>query len=140
MANTAHGHHIPNTPKGTIQDTPKNPARCGGVSICPRCRKEAEAVYGYMVGEDADYQMRAKQIVKDYVDSMQRQNHPDEEPSTYTVYVVWFTKVLQNWKAILGTTLPDGRLFELTYDGDRRVTYFDCYKKQDNFPIPDHLG
>jgi Family of unknown function (DUF6275) len=55
------------------------------------------------------------------------------------VYVVWFAKTLQNWKAILGTTMPDGKLFELTHDGDKKVTYFDCYRKVDNFPIPDRL-
>ena len=137
MAYTGHGHQIPGSPAGTIQNAPKSPARCGGVDICPRCKSEAQE-YGYMVGEPTDFQEKAKLLVKDYVDSLYKQNQPQSDPQVYTVYVVWFAKTLQNWKAILGTTLPDGRLFELTYDGDKQTTYFDAYVKQDNFPIPDH--
>lgn len=136
MAYTGHGHKIPDTPETTIKFLPKNIAKCGGVNICPRCMEEAKE-YGYMVGESTNYQEKARQLVTDYVDSLQRQNHPDEDPLVFDVYIVWFAKTLQNWKAILGTTLPDGRLFELTYDGDKQTTYFDCYVKQDNFPIPD---
>lgn len=137
MAYTGHGHKIPDTPETTIKFLPKNIAKCGGVNICPRCKAEAQE-YGYMVGEPVDFQEKAKQLVKDYVDSLHKQNFPMTELPTYTVYVVWFAKTLQNWKAILGTTMPDGLLFELTYDGEKQTTYFDCYKKQDNFPVPDH--
>jgi len=90
-----------------------------------------------MVGETTDFQDRAKLIVKDYVDSLHRQNFPDQDPEVYVVYVILFTKVLQNWKAILGTTLPDSRLFEITYDGDKQCAYVDVYKKQDNYPVFD---
>lgn len=138
MAYTGHGHQIPGSPAGTIENRPKNPVRCGGISICPRCQQEAKE-YGYMVGEPTDYPAKAKQLVRDYVDSMWRQNHPDQELPAYEVYVESFTKTLQNWKAWVGTTMPDGRMFQLTYDGDKRTTYFDAYKKTDNFPIPDHL-
>lgn len=136
MVYTGHGHQIPGSPAGTIKDRPKNPVRCGGVDICPRCKEEAKE-YGYMVGTDSDFQEKAKQLVKDYADSLHKQNFPLTELPEYSVYVIWFAKTLQNWKAILGTTMPDGRLFELTYDGDKRTTYFDVYSKLDNFPIPD---
>ena len=53
------------------------------------------------------------------------------------VYVVWFSKVLQNWKALASTTLPDGMYYEITYNGDKRETYVDAYKKFDNLCIPD---
>lgn len=137
MAYTGHGHQIPGSPAGTIQEVPKNPARCGGVNVCPRCLQEAEEWKSRMIGEHTDFQAKAKQMVKDYVDSMHRQTYPLTELPTYTVYVVWFAKTLQNWKAILGTTLPDGKLFEITYNGDGRVAYVDVYKKMDNFPIHD---
>jgi hypothetical protein len=136
MAYTGHGHHIPGTVASSIANAPKNPARCGGVEHCPRCIKEAEE-HKIMVGETSDFQQKAKLLVVDYMDRMFAQNRPDEEPPTYVVYVVWFAKTLQNWKAILGTTLADGRLFELTYDGEKKTTYFDAYVKMDNFPIPD---
>jgi hypothetical protein len=59
---------------------------------------------------------------------------PDE------VYVVWFSKTLQNWKALLSTTLPDGKYYEVTYDGDRQRTYLDVYTKTDNLVIEDSVS
>lgn len=35
------------------------------------------------------------------------------------VYVVWSCKTLQNSKALLSTTVPDGMYYELTYNGDK---------------------
>lgn len=137
MAYTAHGHQIPGSPSGSIQNVPKNKARCGGVNICPKCMQETEEWTSIMIGEPTDFQAKAKQMVKDYVDSLHQQNFPMTELPTYTVYVVWFAKTLQNWKAILGTTLPDGYLFEVTYSGDRKVAFVDVYKKTDNFPVYD---
>ena len=48
------------------------------------------------------------------------------------VFVVWLSKVLQNNKALLSTTLPDGMYYELTYNGDKDELYFDAYKKFEN--------
>lgn len=53
------------------------------------------------------------------------------------VYVVWFSKTLQNWKALVSTTLSDGMYYEVTYNGDKRETYIDAYKKWDNVCVPD---
>jgi hypothetical protein len=57
---------------------------------------------------------------------------PDEN-----VYIVWFSKVLQNWKALLSTTVSDGMYYEVTYNGDEAEMYLDAYKKFDNVAIPD---
>lgn len=48
------------------------------------------------------------------------------------VFVVWFNKALQNWKATASTIFEDDRYFELTYDGDRRQLYIDEYVKKSN--------
>ena len=49
------------------------------------------------------------------------------------VYVVWSCKTLQNHKALLSTTVPDGGMYyELTYNGDKSELYFDAYKKFQN--------
>jgi uncharacterized protein DUF6275 len=48
------------------------------------------------------------------------------------VYIVWFCKTLQNWKALVSTDLPDGMYYEITHDGDKGETYIDAYKKFDN--------
>ena len=50
----------------------------------------------------------------------------------FEVFVVWSCKTLQNNKALLSTTLPDGMYYELTYNGDKKELYFDAYKKFEN--------
>lgn len=51
------------------------------------------------------------------------------------VYVVWLSKVLQNNKALLSTTISDGMYYEITYNGDKNEFYFDAYKKWQNMCI-----
>lgn len=53
------------------------------------------------------------------------------------VYIVWCCKTLQNWKALISTTLPDGMYYECTYNGDKDEMYLDAYKKFDNKVYPD---
>lgn len=45
------------------------------------------------------------------------------------IYIVWLSKTIQNNKALLSTTKPDGMYFEITYDGDKKTVYFDAYKR-----------
>jgi Family of unknown function (DUF6275) len=138
MGYTSHGRHIPGTLKGA--GTVGEPTACSGIETCPRCKREIEShtMHKRMVGENTDFQVRAKLLVRDYVTKVQDQNHPDIiVPEPFTVYVVWFAKTLGNWKALLSTTLSDGKYYELTYDGEKKTTYFDVYSKVDNFPIPD---
>jgi len=57
------------------------------------------------------------------------------------VFVVWFAKTLQNWKALVATSVPDDFLyFEVTYDGEKKQTYVDIYEKILNEAIPDVTG
>ena len=71
----------------------------------------------------------SKNVVRNYVI-----NHLDESDSTpdFDVYIVWYCKTLQNWKALLSTTLFDGMYYELTLNGDKDEAYLDAYKKWDN--------
>lgn len=48
------------------------------------------------------------------------------------IYIVWLSKTIQNNKALLSTTKPDGMYFEITYDGDKKTVYFDAYKRVDH--------
>lgn len=52
--------------------------------------------------------------------------------TTFDVYTVWKVKVLQNWKYLISSTLPDGMYYEVTYNGDKNEWYLDAYKKFDN--------
>lgn len=51
------------------------------------------------------------------------------------IYVVWSCKTLQNNKVLISTTVLDGIYVECTYNGDKQETYFDIYKKQENFAV-----
>lgn len=81
-------------------------------------------------------QEKARRIVHEYAKS-----HLDiSDRATLDfddVYVVWFSKTLQNWKALVGTELHDGMYYEVTYNGDKGETYLDAYKKFQNVCIPD---
>lgn len=53
----------------------------------------------------------------------------------FNVHVVWFCKILQHWKALVGTTMQDGKYFEITYNGDKNEYYLDDYGKNRNIRI-----
>ena len=71
----------------------------------------------------------SKNAVRNYVI-----NHLDKSDTVpnFDVYIVWYCKTLQNWKALLSTTLFDGMYYELTVNGDKDEAYLDAYKKWDN--------
>lgn len=50
----------------------------------------------------------------------------------FEVFIVWSCKTLQNCKALLSTTLPDGMYYECTFNGDKNEMYLDAYKKFEN--------
>ena len=67
---------------------------------------------------------KAKGLVIDYFNG--RCDRTDNfELDTDDVFVVWFCKTLQNWKALLSTTISDGMYYEVTY------------KKWENKHVPD---
>lgn len=76
---------------------------------------------------------KAVKIVESYI-----VNHLDKsDPVTnFDVFIVWKCKILQNWKYLISSTIPDGMYYELTYDGDKSVWYLDAYKKFENQVIP----
>lgn len=51
------------------------------------------------------------------------------------VFIVWSCKALQNWKALVSTTLSDGMYYEVTHNGEKNETYIDAYKKWENFVV-----
>ena len=79
-------------------------------------------------------QEKAKKIVVDYFNK-----HVDvtdhKKITVDDVYIVWFAKTLQNWKALASTTVSDGMYYEITHNGNKGETYIDVYKKWDNFTV-----
>lgn len=47
------------------------------------------------------------------------------------IFVVWYSKTLQNHKALLGTLFTN-YYFECTFNGDKGEMYMDVYSKLDN--------
>lgn len=84
---------------------------------------------------DVEFIGKVKQTVSDYANE-----HVDATDGVKItekdVYIVWYCKTLQNWKALASTTLPDGMYYELTVNGDRGEMYLDAYKKFENRKIP----
>lgn len=79
---------------------------------------------------------KARSIVMDYFN--ERVEKTDNTKITLDdVFVVWFCKTLQNWKAMVSTTVSDGMYYEVTYNGDKKETYLDAYKKWENVRIAD---
>jgi len=72
---------------------------------------------------------KALKIVSDYI-----KEHLDKSvvPPTFTTYIVWKAKALQNWKYLISSDLFDGMYYELTYNGDKKEWYLDAYKKFEN--------
>lgn len=84
--------------------------------------------------EPVDLTQLPRNIVRSYVLTHLEKTDPLPD---FEVYVVWFTKTLRNWKALVSTTLPGKMYYEVTYNGNRRETYIDAYLKVDNVCITD---
>lgn len=81
-------------------------------------------------------QEKARKIVMDYFNS--HADRSDKKKITMDdVFVVWFSKTLQNWKCLVSTTVSDGMYYEVTHNGDKGETYVDVYKKWENICIKD---
>ena len=77
---------------------------------------------------------KKKKKVVDYFNS-HKDKTDNAEITDDDVFVVWSCKTLQNNKALLSTTVPDGMYYELTYNGDKNQLYLDAYKKWENLCI-----
>ena len=71
----------------------------------------------------------AVKLIRDYI--LDHLDKSDDIPE-FEVYTVWKAKILQNWKYLLASTLPDGMYYELTFDGDKNRWYLYAYKKFEN--------
>lgn len=82
--------------------------------------------------ESKTFIQRAKEAVVTYYNSRVESTDKNGRITEEDVFVVWYCKTLQNHKALLSTTVPDGMYYELTCNGDKQECYLDAYKKWEN--------
>ena len=76
------------------------------------------------------------ETLRDYIDHLIKEDREDKVAiPTYSIFITWKCKTLQNYKYLLCTDLPDNKYYELTYNGDKRELYIDEYDKVNNVAI-----
>lgn len=60
----------------------------------------------------------------------------DEDFTIKDLHIVWFSKVLQNYKYVIIDLRDNQRYYECTYNGDKNEMYVDIYQKEHNILIP----
>ena len=83
---------------------------------------------------DVEFRNFCLETVRDYTNK-HFDKTDNKEITIDDVYIVWSCKTLQNWKALVSTTVPDLKYYEITYNGDKNETYIDVYVKLENFTI-----
>lgn len=74
------------------------------------------------------FMLLAKQLV---VDNYNRHHDSDRTPplKMSDVFIVWFAKTLDNWKAVVGSSILRGLLYEVSYSGEESEAYIEIFKK-----------
>lgn len=86
--------------------------------------------------DNLDPTTRARVIVANHFNE-NRSSPEIAELALKNTKLVWFSKTLQNWKALVITDVPDQVYYEVTHDGARGQTYLDVYEKKANLVILD---
>ncbi len=82
--------------------------------------------------QERDFRNLAIKAVVDYFNSQVDSTDKNGKITEDDVFIVWMCKALQNNKALLSTTVPDGMYYEFTWNGDKQEGYLDAYKKWKN--------
>lgn len=84
-----------------------------------------------VTGNDHFLSICKKKLVEWYNEAFDNMSvYVQEKIDLSNVYVVWCCKTLQNYKALLSTSVSgDGIYVEFTYNGDKQELYMDVYHK-----------
>lgn len=80
---------------------------------------------------------KAQELVYEHVKKRLEPTDAHVNFSLDEVYVVSFSFVLSNWKALVSTTLPNGMYYEVTRDFKLGVTYITAYKQWEHETVAD---
>ena len=85
------------------------------------------------MGYDTFFDLCKREVVEYFNQHADKTDH--KKITEDDVFIVWACKILQNNKALVSTTVPDGMYYEVTYDGDKQQAYVDVYKKWQNYSV-----
>lgn len=85
------------------------------------------------MGNDTFFDLCKREVVEYFNQHADKTDH--KKITEDDVFIVWACKILQNNKALVSTTVPDGMYYEVTYDGDKQQAYVDVYKKWQNYSV-----
>ena len=90
-----------------------------------------------VVGMDHFLSICKRKLVEWYNEAFDNMSvYIQEKIDLSNTYVVWSCKTLQNYKALLSTSVSgDGIYVEFTYNGDKQELYMDVYHKLVNQKI-----
>lgn len=82
--------------------------------------------------EGIDFPTQAKLFVQTETKMYNVDTMRDEMLNLNDIYVVSFTYILGGWKAMVSTSIPDGKYYEVTHNASKQETYVDTYIKVQN--------
>ena len=59
----------------------------------------------------------------------------EEDLTIQDLHLVWFGKILRNYKCVIIDLKPNQRYYELTFNGEKEEIYLDIYQKEQNIII-----
>lgn len=90
--------------------------------------------------EGIDFPHNAKWLVMTQINAAgigTRRGEEIDPIEFHEIYVVWSSFILGNFKAFISTSRPDGRVWEVTRNKEKREWYVDSYLKTHNIVIED---
>ena len=78
---------------------------------------------------------KAKQILLSIINNDKKHPYGIQK---FQMFLVWSCKVLQNYKCLIFTSLPNSPYYELTYNGDKDEWYVDIYDKSENAVVNEY--
>lgn len=104
--------------------------------------KEHEDITSDMINSGAlaspllDHQLRARLMVAQY-HNKQVINTDQMLLTTDDVYVLSYSYLLGNYQCVISTVVPDARIYKVTYNWQKSLTYIDVYDKWESVSVRD---
>lgn len=82
--------------------------------------------------EGVDYPKQARAFVQVETKEFDAEKNEETFLPLSEIYITSFTYILGGWKAMVSTSVPDGKYYEVTHNTSKQETYVDTYIKVQN--------